>query len=123
MRSIFPKGMTQVKTDDSKIGLDIPSIVAGKVTLVKNQVILPRMAGVGYVFLFDTSTDYTINLEDNHFERTSAEIERARHAGKGLMLESPFTTPPYDLAITIQFVRKGLHGDLLLIGLSRTQQK
>jgi hypothetical protein len=123
IRSIFPKGMTQVKTDDGKIGLDIPSIIAGKVTLVKNQVILPRIAGAGYVFLFDTSTDYTINLEDNHFERTSAEIERDMHAGKGLMRESPFTTPPYDLAITIQFVRKGLPGDLFLIGLSRAQQK
>ncbi len=107
IRSVFPKGMTQVKTDDDKIGLDIPSIMAGKVTLVKNQVILPRIEGVGYVFLFDTSIDYIINLEDNHFERTSAEIERDRHVGKGLMLESPFTPPPYDLVITIQFVRKG----------------
>jgi hypothetical protein len=123
IRSVFPKGMTQVKTDDKKIGLAIPLIIAGKVTLAKNQVILPRMAGVGYVFLFDTSIDYVVDLEDNHFERTSAEIERDIHAGKGLMLESPFTPPPYDLAITIQFVRKGLHGDLLVIGLSRAQQK
>jgi hypothetical protein len=123
IRSVFPKGMTQVKTDDSKIGLDIPSIIAGKVALVKNQVILPRIAGVGYVFLFDTSTDYTVNLEDNHFERTSAEIERDMHAGKGLLLESQFTPPPHDLAITIQFLRKGLHGDLFVIGLSRAQQK
>ncbi|HEV8072770.1 MAG TPA: hypothetical protein VGP21_01460 [Opitutaceae bacterium] len=123
MRSIFPKGMTQVKTDADKLGLDIPSIMAGNVTLAKNQVILPRIEGAGYVFLFDTSIDYTINLEDNHFERTSAEIERDLNAGKGLMLESPFTPPPYDLAVTIQFVRKGLHGDLFVMGLSHAQQK
>jgi hypothetical protein len=123
MRSVFPKGMTQVKTDADKIGLEIPSIMAGNVTLAKNQVILPRLEGVGYVFLFDTSIDYTINLEDNHFERTSAEVGRDVHAGKGLMLESPFTPPPHDLAVTIQFVRKGVHGDLLVIGLSHAQQK